>query len=60
MRAPRIEAVARTVVSEDRQLFLPNINCKLKPNVVVEWLTPLLHIRDVPGSNLGPETGYPD
>jgi hypothetical protein len=28
------------------------------PNVVVEWLT-LLHIRKIPGSNLGPETGYP-
>jgi hypothetical protein len=27
--------------------------------VVVEWLT-LLHIREVPGSNLGPETGYPE
>jgi hypothetical protein len=30
------------------------------PNVVVEWFTLLLHIRDIPGSNLGPETGYPD
>jgi hypothetical protein len=29
-------------------------------NVVVEWLTLLLHIREVPGSNLSPETGYPD
>jgi hypothetical protein len=27
-------------------------------NVVVEWLTLLL--REVPGSNLGPETGYLD
>jgi hypothetical protein len=31
-----------------------------KPNVVVEWLTFLLHIKEVPGSNFGPETGYPD
>jgi hypothetical protein len=27
---------------------------------VVEWLTLLLRIREVPGSNLDPETGYPD
>jgi hypothetical protein len=31
----------------------------LQPNVVVEWLTLLLGIQEVPGSNLGPETGYP-
>jgi hypothetical protein len=29
-------------------------------NVLVEWLTLLLNIREIPGSNLGPETGYPD
>jgi hypothetical protein len=27
-------------------------------NVVVEWITLMLRIREVPGSNLGPETGY--
>jgi hypothetical protein len=32
----------------------------LVSNVVVKWLTLVLRIRDVPGSNLGPETGYPD
>jgi hypothetical protein len=32
----------------------------VSPNVVVEWLAFLLRIREVPGSNLGPETGYPD
>jgi hypothetical protein len=26
----------------------------------VEWLTIPLHIREDPGSNLSPETGYPD
>jgi hypothetical protein len=31
-----------------------------KPNFVVEWLTLLLHIREVPGSNLDQETGYSD
>jgi hypothetical protein len=30
------------------------------PNVVVEWLTLLLRIREVLGSNLGPENGYLD
>jgi hypothetical protein len=27
---------------------------------VVEWLTPLLSMREVPGSNRDPETGHPD
>jgi hypothetical protein len=27
---------------------------KKKPNIVVEWLTLLLHIQEVPGSYLGP------
>jgi len=27
---------------------------------MVEWLTLLLRIQEVPGSNLGPETGYTD
>jgi hypothetical protein len=30
------------------------------PNVVVEWLTILLCVRKVPGSNFGLETGYTD
>jgi hypothetical protein len=30
------------------------------PDVMVEWLALLLRIREVPGSNLGPETDYPD
>jgi hypothetical protein len=42
----------------------PTYNSKLHiqsttPNVVVEWFVFLL-IREVPGSNLYPETGYPD
>jgi hypothetical protein len=32
----------------------------LPSNFVVEWLTLLLRIREVPGSNLGSETGYTD
>jgi hypothetical protein len=30
------------------------------PNVVVDWLTMLVRIREVPGSYLEPEPGYPD
>jgi hypothetical protein len=30
------------------------------PNVVVKWLALPFRIREVPGSNLCPETGYPD
>jgi hypothetical protein len=30
------------------------------PNVVVEWLTLILRIREGPGSILGPATGYPN
>jgi hypothetical protein len=32
----------------------------MSPKVVIEWLKLLLHIQEVPGSNLGPETGYPE
>jgi hypothetical protein len=32
----------------------------VKPNVVVEWLTLLLRIREGTGSNFDLETGYPD
>jgi hypothetical protein len=31
----------------------------LSPNILVQWLI-LLRIREVPGTNLGPETGHPD
>jgi hypothetical protein len=31
-----------------------------KINVMVEWLTFLLRTREIPGSNLGPETSFPD
>jgi hypothetical protein len=29
-------------------------------NAVVDWLTLLFRIREAVGSNLGPETGYPE
>jgi hypothetical protein len=31
-----------------------------KPKVMIEWLTLLLHIREVPYSNLCLKTAYPD
>jgi hypothetical protein len=33
---------------------------KQPPNVALKWLTFLLRMPVVRGSNLGPETGYPD
>jgi hypothetical protein len=30
------------------------------PNIVVEWLTLLLRIREIPVSNIGSKTGYAD
>jgi hypothetical protein len=32
----------------------------ISPNIVMEWLTFMFHIREVQGSNLGLETDYPD
>jgi hypothetical protein len=30
------------------------------PNLTAEWLTPLLHVLEVPASNIGLETGCPE
>jgi hypothetical protein len=38
-------------------IFLHHLN---SPNVVVEWLTLLIFILEVPGSTLCPEIGYPE
>jgi hypothetical protein len=43
----------------DKNIIRRNIEA-LVLNVVVEWLAFLLRIREVPGSDLGPETSYPD
>jgi hypothetical protein len=32
----------------------------VSPGIVVKWIKLLLHIQEVLGSNLGPETGYLD
>jgi hypothetical protein len=54
----------KTTLLIDRRCFrcIHNlVACLLKsPHVIVEWLTLLLHIQEVPGSYLGPETGYPE
>jgi hypothetical protein len=39
----------------EHPLLMPDT---MLPNVVVEWLTLYLLIREVPGSNLGPEADY--
>jgi hypothetical protein len=31
-----------------------------RPNDVIKWSKLLLHIQEVAGSNLGPETNYPE
>jgi hypothetical protein len=36
------------------------LQLSIAPSVVVEWLTFLLRIREVPGSNPDPEICYPD
>jgi hypothetical protein len=41
-------------------LMLKTVSSSVTPNMVVEWLTLLLRIREIPGSNLHPETGYRD
>jgi hypothetical protein len=43
---------------EDTDLQLQTNQVHVLLNVVVEWLTLLLRIREVPGSDLGP--GYSD
>jgi hypothetical protein len=40
-------------------LLIPYDMKIVQPNVVVEWLTLLLRILEVPSSNLGAETDYP-
>jgi hypothetical protein len=53
----------------DQQFYCPKQNIQatetykahgLLSNIVVEWLTLLLHIGEAPGSNLGLESSYPD
>jgi hypothetical protein len=40
---------------------MKTVGCTIILNVVVEWLVnTLLGIREVPGSNLGPDTDYPE
>jgi hypothetical protein len=43
----------------ERKAFFPSFFLSFVPNVVVEWLK-LLRFREVTGSDLSPETGYPD
>jgi hypothetical protein len=45
--------------SKNNSVIKKRNNMKMVFIFVVEWLTLLLCIREVPGSNLVPETGYP-
>jgi hypothetical protein len=52
----------RSVLSHMNPIYTATtcfLEINFTPTVIVEWLT-LIGIRKVPGSNLGPETGYPD
>jgi hypothetical protein len=50
------QAIATKCLRKDTRIY----GRESKRNAAAEWLAPLLHIREVPGSNLGPEAGYPD
>jgi hypothetical protein len=43
-----------------RVLLNLTLQCRVLPNVTVEWLALLIHIWNVPSSNLGPETVCPE
>jgi hypothetical protein len=48
---------------EERGIIMPfcvDIGTHLNTDIMAEWLALLLHIQEVSGSNLGPETSYPD
>jgi hypothetical protein len=57
---PYSSDVAITFLPPQGTHFFQDSIHRLGPNVMVEWLTSLLPIRDVPGSYLGSETGYPE
>jgi hypothetical protein len=62
---PPINTISKTIICIMYWLMKSTYVRKHKipwygPKVVVEWLTLLLCIQEVPGSNLNPETGYPD
>jgi hypothetical protein len=43
-----------------RTFYALCVNNALLSKVVIEWLTLLIRTWQVPGSNVGPETGYSD
>jgi hypothetical protein len=62
------ESSGKAVRKGIRNVFLKRLKKSVKkqkctgiiPNIVVEWTTLLLHIREVPSSNLCPKSAYPD
>jgi hypothetical protein len=56
-----MEAVCstETIVTTYKTTWCHNPNTKIWNYYAVKWVEFLLSISEVPGSNLGPETGYP-
>jgi hypothetical protein len=43
------------------ELLIAGLNIKINTlNIIVQWLTLLLSIREALGASLGPETAYPE
>jgi hypothetical protein len=53
-------SLQRSYIYSVKMLVVVAVRLQPLPNVVVQWLSLLLGIREVPGSNLGPETAYND
>jgi hypothetical protein len=51
--------LARTAV-KDSVCPVESICTDGSSNVAAKWLVPLLCVREVPDSNVGPQTGYPE
>jgi hypothetical protein len=66
LRHPSTQDISRSTISWKRRVNSFNMNdavvtdfVRKRLKVGAVWLASLLRIREGPGSNLGPETGYP-
>jgi hypothetical protein len=59
-KSPVYEYCASIMNQTSKGLSERGRNYVLKPNFAAGWLAILHRVREVPGSNLGQETGYPD
>ena len=46
--------------NKGRMYKTAQLSVKDSANVAVKWIALQLHIRELPGSNFGPESGYPN